>query len=58
MLVKNVKQENLKIDFTERQVGVSLNVNEQQHELKFNLSHKIAPEQCSYKITPSKVGKL
>lgn len=55
VLVKNVKQENLKIDFKERQVAISLNLNEQQYNREYNLSHKIVPEQCSYKITPSKV---
>lgn len=56
VLVKNVKPESLKIDFTERYVTVNLNLDEHQHELKFNLAHKIVPEQCSYKITPSKVN--
>lgn len=56
VLVKNVKQENLKIDFSERAVSLSLNVDEQQHDVKFNLSQRIVPEQCSYKLTPSKVS--
>lgn len=56
VLVKNLKEEYLKINFTDRNVEVRIAFPEQdENKVTYNLAHKIVPEQCSYKITPSKV---
>ncbi|EFA08477.1 protein SGT1 homolog [Tribolium castaneum] len=56
VLVKNVKEENLSVNFAKTCVTAKIKFPEQDDiELKFNLSHEVVPEQCSYKITPSKI---
>lgn len=56
VLVKNVKDNDIEVNFTDASVSINLFVNEEANKLCFNLAHKVVPEQCSYKITPSKVG--
>lgn len=53
VLVKNVKQEDLTIKFSD--TNIILELLELRHKLEFKLSHLIVPSQCSYKITPSKI---
>lgn len=55
MLVKNVKKEDLDVNFSDRALTINLKVNEQHHNLLYNLSHKIVPEYCNYNLMPSKV---
>lgn len=56
VLVKNVKDESLKVDFFDANVQVNINMPDYEAaSLNFNLTHKIVPEQSSYKLMPSKV---
>ncbi|KAI4454574.1 protein sgt1 [Holotrichia oblita] len=56
VLIKNVQQDKLKINFNETNLGVNVQLDDgENYDLEYHLRHKIVPEQCSYKITPSKV---
>ncbi|GJQ85380.1 putative SGS domain protein [Trypoxylus dichotomus] len=55
VLIKNVHQDKLIIDFGENSLRVNVVVEEETHNLEYQLRHKIVPEQCGYKITPSKI---
>jgi suppressor of G2 allele of SKP1 len=56
VLIKNVKADNLTVNFSQTCVQVDVKFPDQDDiNIKFNLSHDVVPEQCSYKITPSKV---
>ncbi|XP_050316039.1 protein SGT1 homolog isoform X2 [Anthonomus grandis grandis] len=56
ILVKNIKEDQLKVDFKNTQVQVHIIVPEYEECHKsYNLSHKIVPEQSTYKLTPSKI---
>lgn len=55
VLVKNVQPDKLYINFSENSLNVDLTVDEHEQKLEYYLAHKIVPEQCSYKITPSKI---
>lgn len=57
VLVKNLKQENLKVQFEPRNVKVEFKLPDENREesVGFRLAHEVVPEQCSYKISPSKV---
>ena len=53
VLLKNVKEENLKIDCQQNTLTVS--ISEPKYDLTLKLAHPIEPEQCSHKTTPSKI---
>ncbi|CAH1953479.1 unnamed protein product [Acanthoscelides obtectus] len=56
VLVKNIQNECLKVEFNES--FVKLNISQPEYEpceMCFKLSYKVVPEQCSYKLTPSKI---
>ncbi|XP_044260110.1 protein SGT1 homolog [Tribolium madens] len=56
VLIKNVKEDNLCINFAKNCVTAKIKFPDQDDiDLKFNVSHDIVPEQCSYKLTPSKI---
>ncbi|KAI4454592.1 protein sgt1 [Holotrichia oblita] len=56
VLIKNVQQDKLKINFNETNLGVNVQLDDgENYDLEYHLRHKIVPEQCSYKITPSKI---
>lgn len=59
MLVKNIKDDQLKVSFAESEVSLQINVPEYEEcHLAFKLAHKIVPEQCGYKLSPTKVKAL
>lgn len=59
VLAKSVKNENLQVHFKDKELIINLRADDgQEHELVYKLSHIIVPEQCSYKITPSKVSRM
>ncbi|XP_060533553.1 protein SGT1 homolog isoform X2 [Cylas formicarius] len=56
VLVKNVKQEKLRVNFSDSKVTVDIQMPEfEECNLSFNLSHRIVPDQCCFKLTPSKI---
>ncbi|KAG5869344.1 hypothetical protein JTB14_022592 [Gonioctena quinquepunctata] len=56
VLVKNIKEEYLKITFTDARVEVRIAPPDFKCcELCFNLSHKIVPDMCNYKLSASKI---
>ncbi|CAG9770166.1 unnamed protein product [Ceutorhynchus assimilis] len=56
ILVKNVKEDQFKASFSDSTVKVNINVPDYEECFQcFNLSHKIVPEQCTYKLAPSKI---
>ncbi|XP_023024371.1 suppressor of G2 allele of skp1 [Leptinotarsa decemlineata] len=56
VLVKNMRESYLNVSFDNNKVMVALSHPDFEHcELCFNLSHIIIPEQCSYKLSSTKV---
>ncbi|KRT81941.1 hypothetical protein AMK59_5252, partial [Oryctes borbonicus] len=55
ILIKNVQREKLTINFSENLLQVNVILEADTHNFEYRLRHKIVPEQCSYKITPSKI---
>ncbi|KAK9745335.1 CS domain [Popillia japonica] len=56
VLIKNVQQDKLKVNFNETSLGVNVHLDDgESYDLEYRLRHKIVPDQCSYKITPSKI---
>ncbi|XP_018561691.1 protein SGT1 homolog [Anoplophora glabripennis] len=56
VLVKNVKEEFLKVNISESIVRIDITLPDfEAFTLSFSLSRKIVPDQSSYKLTPSKV---
>lgn len=56
IMVKNIKQELLKIDIDENKVNIFINhPNFEICKLCFNLSHKVVPSESSYKLYSTKV---
>lgn len=59
ILVRNLKDEYLKVNISESIVRVDIaSPDFDVSTLSFSLSHKIIPDQSSYKLTPSKVRIL
>lgn len=57
ILIKNLKEEYLHVDFNPAKVGVTISIPEfEVCDLCFNLSHEIVPNQSSFKLSPSKVS--
>nr|XP_022902007.1 protein SGT1 homolog [Onthophagus taurus] len=55
VLIKNVQKENLSINFGGKCVEICIKSEDAEHNLKYDLSHVIIPQQSSYKLTPSKI---
>ncbi|XP_045113407.1 protein SGT1 homolog isoform X2 [Portunus trituberculatus] len=56
VLVKNLKQEDVKVDFTEKTVSVSAPLpSGSEYSLELDLCHPINPAQSSFRVVPSKI---
>lgn len=56
VLVKNIHQENISVNFELNRVAAAVKLNEnQKYCLNFELSNGIVPDESSYKLYPSKV---
>lgn len=56
ILIKNIQSDQLKVSFSDQEVTADITVPEYQDcHLQFHLSHRIVPEQCSYKTSASKI---
>ncbi|KAJ8954160.1 hypothetical protein NQ318_005754 [Aromia moschata] len=56
VLVKNVKQEFLKVNISDASVNVDIRLPDfEDCDMCFNLAHQVIAEQSSYKLTPSKI---
>ncbi|XP_050686893.1 protein SGT1 homolog isoform X1 [Eriocheir sinensis] len=56
VLVKNLKKEDVKVDFTEKTASVSAPLpSGSEYSLELDLCHPINPEQSGFRVVPSKV---
>lgn len=56
ILARNVKGEDVSVEYTDKTLNVILKVPSQDdYNLKLNLAHKIVPDKCSYRVMSTKV---
>ncbi|XP_066255567.1 protein SGT1 homolog [Euwallacea similis] len=56
VLVKNIKEDQLRVSFSDSNLHLNISVPEfEEYSKCFNLSYKVVPDQCSYKLSPSKI---
>lgn len=57
ILVKNVQSTDSQLEFNDTTLNVSLKLpNEEFHVRELHLAYEIVPQECSYRISPTKVS--